>query len=230
MPEVKTSKIKFRDKFEATFKHRPNPFDQLFTKEIWTDECYFKGGYDIKPGDQVIDIGGHIGLFTVLAAKLGANVRTYEPVPENFDFLLQNIKENGVLDKVNAFNKAVTADGREVSLHTFFDDPKWNTGAARVLEEGKIGGLKAPSVKFDDVFREAGMKCDFLKLDCEGSEYEILYGGASDIFKLTKIISMEFHYSLQQGKMLANFLEKKGFNVNLRWAYGSVGLIQARRK
>jgi FkbM family methyltransferase len=227
------SEITFRNNIKAVFMHRPNPFDQLFIKEIWTDECYFKGGYDIKKGDRVIDIGGHIGLFSVLAAKLGASkVVTFEPVKNSYDILVSNIKENSVETIIEPYNIAITADGREVNLNTNFEDPNWNTGSPRVLEEGKTGETKAQSKKLDTIYREHGFYehgCDFLKIDCEGAEYEILYSAASEIFQATKTISMEFHHSLQDGKMLSNFLEHKGYEVKLRWAYGEVGILQAKR-
>jgi FkbM family methyltransferase len=231
---MKQSKVIFRNSIKGTFNHRPNPFDELFLREIWTDECYFRGGYDIKPNDTIIDIGGHIGLFSILAAKLGAKkVITFEPVKNSFDILVSNIKENNVESIVQPYNIAITADGREVNINTNFEDPNWNTGSARVLEEGKIGETKAQSKKLDTIFRENNLYepnvyCDFLKIDCEGAEYEILYGVPGEVFGHTKVISMEFHRSLQDGKMLSNFLEHKGYNVKLSWSYGEVGILQAR--
>jgi len=234
MSELKYN-IKFRDKVEAVFYHRVNPIESHIINEIWLHEVYFKDSCEINQGDNVVDIGAHIGSFSILAGKLGANVIAFEPLKDSYDYLVKNINANNLVDKIKAFNLAVTADGRDIRMYEEFNNDNWNTGCAHIYNEseGDLNKEKVKSKTLDTIYKENDLYrkgCQFLKIDCEGSEYEILYGTTPGVFNSTKIISMEFHHSLQEGKMLSNFLEKFGYDVKLQWAYAHIGLIRAKRK
>ena len=230
MPEVKQSKIKFQDKIEGVFNHRNNPWDSGIIREVWGG-VYFGDGFEIKEGDNVVDIGSHIGSFSVLAGLLGGNVIAFEPAKKNYDFLTENIKLNNLEDKIRAYNLAITADGRDVHLWTNFEDPTWNTGTINIDQDPRSAKEVTKSKTLDSVCQEHQLYdkgIDFLKMDCEGTEYEILYGATSNIFT-TKLISMEFHHSLQEGKLLANFLERRGYKVKLYWSASVHGIIKAKK-
>ena len=59
--------------------------------EIFVDKLYLQEGISILPGDIVLDVGANIGVFTLFAAKQGAQVFAYEPVPPTFEVLQHNI-------------------------------------------------------------------------------------------------------------------------------------------
>ena len=59
--------------------------------EIFVDKLYFQEVVSILPGDIVLDVGANIGVFTLFAAKQGAQVYAYEPVPPTFEVLQHNI-------------------------------------------------------------------------------------------------------------------------------------------
>jgi FkbM family methyltransferase len=59
--------------------------------EIFVDKLYLQEGISILPGDIVLDVGANIGVFTLFAAKQGAQVYAYEPVPPTFEVLQHNI-------------------------------------------------------------------------------------------------------------------------------------------
>jgi FkbM family methyltransferase len=63
--------------------------------EIWDDNLYFQEGVSILPGDIVFDVGANIGVFTLCAAKQGAHVYAFEPIPPTFGLLQQNIHLHG---------------------------------------------------------------------------------------------------------------------------------------
>jgi FkbM family methyltransferase len=60
--------------------------------EIFVDRLYLQEGVSILPGDIVLDVGANIGLFTLFAAKQGAQVYAYEPVPPTFEVLQYNTR------------------------------------------------------------------------------------------------------------------------------------------
>jgi phthiocerol/phenolphthiocerol synthesis type-I polyketide synthase E len=72
--------------------------------EIWDDKLYFQEGVSILPGDIVFDVGANIGVFTLCAAKQGAHVYAYEPIPPTFELLQQNIHLHGFDSMARARN------------------------------------------------------------------------------------------------------------------------------
>jgi FkbM family methyltransferase len=71
---------------------------RLILDEILLDKIYFQEGVSISLGDIVLDVGANIGVFALSAAKQGARVYAYEPIPDTFGLLKQNIQLHG-LDK-----------------------------------------------------------------------------------------------------------------------------------
>lgn len=160
-----------------------------------------------EEGDVVIDIGAYIGLFSMALAKKHPDILIYafEPVSINFRNMLRGIEANSIRN-IRAFQLAVTADGRELEMlysHSFMggsttlEIQKENISSAHLVE-------KVPSKTLDQIFAEFGIaRCKLLKIDCEGSEYEIIYGTRS----LNRIshIRGEFH--------LNKTLAAKGYSI-----------------
>src|SRR5258707_906552 len=72
--------------------------DRHVVFEVFVERIY---AVSVGPGDVVIDIGAHIGCFTVWAARQGARVFSFEPLPENFDALKRNTLLNCLSDVVH---------------------------------------------------------------------------------------------------------------------------------
>lgn len=167
------------------------------------------------PSDSlVIDIGAHIGIFSVYISKKANRVFAYEPVPENYELLKQNIKLNNLQNKVNIFNLAVS-DHRE-KLRIYLS--KFNTAGH---SEYKNGGnyLDVEAISLKDIFDVHNLyNCDFLKIDAEGAEYKILFGLPIEYFKRIKRIHLE-HHKIESGiddynpSSLKKLLEENGFRV-----------------
>lgn len=153
-------------------------------------------GFDrmrFRPDDVVIDVGGHIGIVSMYLAKKFPYIQiyAYEPVPLNYEFFLENIKRNGI-NNIRLSNVAVTSDRRDVRLAIY----RSNTGGATSnLPDMELAGYEyydVKSITLDDIFDQNGIdRCKLLKIDCEGSEHEIL----KTTTKLGRIewISGEFH-------------------------------------
>ena len=68
----------------------------------------------------------------------------------------------------------------------------------------------------DELLRRLGVaRCDLLKLDCEGAEYEILYGASEETLRAIDAITAEYHVGLNEHTVaeLVRFLESRGFIV-----------------
>jgi FkbM family methyltransferase len=143
----------------------------------------------VKEGDVVVDVGANIGYYTLLASKLvGKEGRVYafEPEPENYSFLLKNLKINNV-SNVIALQKAVSNKGGTVKLYLCEHNPG---GHSIVFARKRF--IQVESLTLDEFFKE-NPKVDVVKLDIEGGEMLALLGMKSIINRNASIkIFMEF--------------------------------------
>lgn len=161
---------------------------------------------NFHPGDVVIDIGAHVGVFSCYVAKRFPLVRVlaFEPVPENFASLQDNVRANG-LSNVVALNQAVTGDGRDVEIMV---DLLRNSGGGsaqqRPVRLATHSYYTVPSTTLDRILEEhVPDACRLLKIDCEGSEHEILH--ASRLLDRIQYVRGEFHINEQ--------LREQGYSI-----------------
>ncbi|MBI4976113.1 MAG: FkbM family methyltransferase [Spirochaetes bacterium] len=154
-----------------------------------------------EAGDIIVDIGANVGVVSIYLAKCFpfTTVYAYEPVPDNYRHLTMNIAANGVTN-IKPFNRAVTADGRDITINVSFDNSGGATAWAPKADDIKYDQI--PSTTVDTILTENRIsKCKLLKIDCEGGEYEALLHAR----KLSRVeyLSGEFHTN--------SFLTSKGY-------------------
>jgi FkbM family methyltransferase len=139
------------------------------------------------PRPTVFDVGGHIGSFAVMLASLVPNalVQVFEPVPANYEMLRRNIAHAGLRDRVHARQAAVGGRPGFVAVDAIgFSPDMRNTGGHSVqgspMYEVPPGGVECIEVvTLGDAIDAVG-RVDLLKIDCEGGEFESLYGLTAD--------------------------------------------------
>jgi FkbM family methyltransferase len=145
----------------------------------------------LQPGDTVVDIGAHIGYFSVLAGRIvgpEGTVFAFEPEPGNYRRLRDHLAQNG-LHQVQSFNVALGSSPGTAEMyfnsdndggHAFWDVAEHQL-CERTREEGKR--LSAEVVVLDHVLAglAPGKGPRLIKIDAEGMEYEILKGGLRTI-------------------------------------------------
>jgi FkbM family methyltransferase len=160
------------------------------------DEIRFVRGL-LKPGDCAIDVGGHIGFFTMqMAEAVGPEGRVYafEPLDANADLLERSIAENGFGGRVR-FQRAAAGAASGTATLTFPVETL-NSGGAYLLREGgaPLAGNRTqevPLVALDSLDLRRPVR--IIKMDVEGGEPQVLRG-ATRILKDDKpAILSEFH-------------------------------------
>ncbi len=184
--------------------------ESLALKAIYNelrDGHYDFSNIDFKKGDIVVDIGAHVGVISMYLAKKypDITVYSYEPFPDNFSNLYYNVRDLNNLTNIKTFPKAVTSDGRRLNMICNVKD---NTGGATSnLKDMNLFGHKTvtiDSVTLDSILEDNNIeKCKLLKIDCEGSEHEILY--TSKLLNRIEYLVGEFHIN--------NHLENKGYSL-----------------
>jgi FkbM family methyltransferase len=197
--------------------------------ETWSKKDYDIPGFTLAGGMTVVDIGANQGYFSLYAASKGATVYAFEPCTENFEILKWNVENNGFGDQVKMFNAAVTgrrgqvplfvledAAGEIVSEAVFTSNP--NTGE-------RVQTRSTESVTLDSAITDLHIfKCDLLKVDCEGAEYEILRSTSQDSFRKIARIAMECHENRMEEA--AAILRNAGFETVCEGS-GWLGILKA---
>jgi FkbM family methyltransferase len=142
---------------------------------IWSPSLTRLVRASLRPGLRFVDIGAHVGYFTILAGKLvgpRGRVWAFEPHPRNFELLLTNLDRNGV-GNAQCFQYAVTDKTGQAELFA----AQGNTGDHRLYasyDEARRSVL-VTAVALDDI-DEIASPVDFVKLDVQGVEEAALRG------------------------------------------------------
>lgn len=203
--------------------------------EIWIDEYYSPPGYEITDGQTIVDIGANIGVFALYAATRapGGRVYSFEPFPKSADYFEDNVRSSR-LDNIKLFRGAVAGETGERTLQV---NDSWLENAlsenSRYGEEQAVGGVTVKTVSLEDALADIE-QCDLLKIDCEGSEFEILYSSPPETLKKVRRIVGEYHQNDKERmnvKELCRFLEQHSFQIDLhRPENERIGMICARKK
>jgi FkbM family methyltransferase len=193
-------------------------------RDIWEEDVYHLSKGDLVAPKVIVDVGAHLGVFSILAAKKfpDASVYSFEPDPRNFELLSRNISLNGLEDRIHQFQVAISSKNGILSFfrsgslsisHSLFERK------FTVLNKKNYEEVKVRSFTLKDAFDRSKIKfCDLLKIDCEGAEFEILFGAPPDILRKIKKIVLEYHDGITDDNHndLAKFLGKNRFLVEVK--------------
>ena len=133
---------------------------------------------EVRRGSVVLDIGAHIGYYTLMMARLVGSrgrVFAFEPNPANYDLLRRNIQINSYRN-VTAVNRAVSDMQTKTRLHLSED----NSGDHRIYDS-KDGrrSVEVRSIGLNSYFRRYTRRIDFIKMDIQGAEPGAIRGMSS---------------------------------------------------
>jgi len=139
----------------------------------------------IKQGDIVIDAGSNFGVFSLFAAKKGANVFSFEPQDSCFEVLNKNINLNQLEDKITPLKLALGDIKGKVSFSSHKD---CNDSGATMITDRSRGrsGYSVDCTTMDNLVKDIGVdRVDFIKADIEGAE-RLMLSGAVNVLKKFK--------------------------------------------
>jgi FkbM family methyltransferase len=139
--------------------------------------------------DTWLDIGGHIGLFAIRMARQFPKIKeviSYEALPHNASFALENIKVNSVESNCSVVQKAIVP-GAEDTIDFFISN---DSGKHSILPIRGREILHVPAININDAINEHGATA--IKMDVEGAEYELIKA-VTDWSKV-RVIIIEYHF------------------------------------
>ncbi|MCK4622628.1 MAG: FkbM family methyltransferase [Desulfuromonadales bacterium] len=210
VPGVYKRTIEFKLKSGTSFFVREFMTIYIY-QEIFVDKCYDEAiGNSLEI--SIIDVGANTGMFALRAKEIApkAQIICFEPFPPNYDQLKANLEINS-LTGVTPMRKGVGGKSGKTRLYVH----PTNVGGHSV--HAGLSGDKFIEIELVDLASALsytpGGKCDLLKLDCEGAEYQIIKSLSLDIARKIKRIIFEPTYSIGSPDELGHHLQDLGYSV-----------------
>lgn len=200
-----------------------NPFtwDLVLGKDLEKDVKQ-EFSQNVNEGDTVIDVGAHIGEYTLLGAKLVGDKGFIISV-EPDHYTVKSLKENIILNDFKnclVLEKAVGEKAETKSLYKVSEEDVYGYLDPYVLNKKLMKHSEIEVTTIDEIILSKNLNLvNLLKIDVEGFEYEVLLG-CNDALKKNKIkkIIIELHPKYLKYKginedLIYTFLKKHGFKI-----------------
>jgi FkbM family methyltransferase len=185
------------------------PYDLKTFWQVFLHRCY-----PVRSTDRsIIDAGANIGLFSLYAARQAPNAKilAIEPFPATFERLCQAVRRHGLGDRVECMNCALCgSEGPRMMKPT--NQP---SQMQRVATGNVQGGISVPAQTLGGIIDGVSGEVDLLKMDIEGSEYEVLLNTASSDLRRVRRVVLEYHGDVEPytRAQLFSYLAAAGFDV-----------------
>ena len=202
--------------------------DLFVLREVLVEETY----RDVLPllpqrGLRVLDIGANLGSFTIWLSQTAKvdEAFCFEPEPDSFRLLRFNLANNSC-GFARALDSAVGGQSRAAQIALKEDSPGGTNIYRTPPDPGHHQGNAIQVVGFSEWLRQTPGLFDLLKMDCEGSEWEIVRETSQPEFARFGVIVAEVHCDpegLHAVEDFAGLMESRGFRT-VRWDRKSQGL------
>ncbi len=221
---------KFKD---LTLYYRKNSADEKVLEHSLDKDIFYPELYDLEKKDSmtIIDVGAHIGTFTMLSTiKLNkCKIISIEPNPESFSILKKNIEFNGITNVIPV--EAALTD-RPGPVKLYLSPENWEHSITNDFS-GKsivVQGLTLSAIfeKYEIVH------CDLVKMNCEGAEFKIVFDIPPNLLSKIKMMLILFHEDLvasnHNRNALKNYFIEHNFWVRESRTRKNRGWIIAKNK
>jgi FkbM family methyltransferase len=153
----------------------------------------------LKTGDTFIDIGGNIGLFSIVASSVvgkTGKVYTFEPAPFHCETIKKNIQLNN-FSNIRLFETALGSESGYIELVLPQGGNQGSLSIASSTVEDSVVKATVPISKLDNIVHENNLELDnlsLIKMDIEGAEMMAL-SGMTDLLKKFPSVLIEFNQS-----------------------------------
>ena len=143
----------------------------------------------------IVDAGANIGLFSVWAARQlpESRILALEPFPETFARLQHNLQINQLGSRVESVQLALAAQSGERLMPVAAESQRRSLIAADLETDGERV-VKVPSITIAELMDRYKLRqIDLLKMDIEGSEWEVLHSTPVSVLRSIRRIQFEYH-------------------------------------
>ena len=210
------NRLEYKLKNGPRFLVRTRTQDAWVIYSVYAEKCYLAEDMKIGENDTVVDVGAHIGAFSLFASLHATRGRVFavEPEPESFQMLEHNIQINNARNLV-PLRMAISGRTEPRILHLSGSSLEHSI-VSGAFDGPTHGETEVQSVSLKDFMnRQYIPTIDFLKLNCEGAEYEILFGSDDETLRRINGLVVQYH-DIGPGKderAMREFLTEKGFKI-----------------
>lgn len=191
--------------------------------KVWEYHLYEIYSQMINKESYCIDAGANLGFHSIQFGRLGKKVYSFEPQSYIYNQLCTNILFNG-LDNIIEAHKLGLGDKEEKKQMWNIEHENWvgngahNWGGRGLIQEG-YGGDRAINNEYreEDIIKLVSLdsleipKCDFMKVDVQGYEFNLFKGGKNLIKKNNPILFLENPPSEETSKETKEYLVELGY-------------------
>jgi len=190
--------------------------DLWIVKETCLDRHYEQASLPLQDGWTVVDVGAALGDYAVWAARQIPSGRliAVEPWPPSVSLLRSNLEKNRVYN-AEIYEGALSGTNGKARLSFQTNRAVQNTTTAQSQEHHSIS---VKTLTLASLFEQYGVSnCDYLKMDCEGGEYEILFSTSPQTLACVQRLCMEIHDGVNSHNRheMITFLEGRGYHTRL---------------
>jgi FkbM family methyltransferase len=185
----------------------------------WENEALAIWANQVRISELAVDVGAYLGVYSILAAKLGCpRVLAFEPNTNNFLQLQKNLSLNRVENLVKSFRIALGGESKTVSMITPGGRPNSsgsqisNSPTGRKLESWEIES-EVKMATLDSLLADETAHVSVIKIDAEGYELFILQGASQTLKHHGPAILIELLDSEKK-------VEADNFLINLGYSHG----------
>jgi FkbM family methyltransferase len=207
-------KINFKNGIQCIIR---NKFDVIaFYENFFMETNCPTDLMSIRKKDVIIDIGAHVGYFTLYASNIAKEGKIYSFEPTNQTY--QILEENVILNKLKNVKTTNCGVSDQVGTAILYIDDENSIGNSMFISNNK----KIEKIKVTNINKIIGDnhidKINLLKLDCEGAEFSILMKLSNREIEKIEKISVEVHLDLSETNLkdLEDHLRNNGFKVVTR--------------
>jgi FkbM family methyltransferase len=179
---------------------------------------------NVKEGNCCLDIGANVGAITLALAKaVGKSglIYSFEPHPSFYNKLSDHIKINNLENNVFAINKGISSSNKNIFLEE--DSRIEGKGNAGIVDFETINSYKIEAITLDQFVISYNLKSvNFIKIDVEGHEMEVINGCVETIKKFRPKILFESLSIFAKKGNKNNFSELENQFISLNYDFFGV--------
>lgn len=168
-----------------------------------------------KNNSVILDLGANVGVFSFYAYPFASKIYALEPAQEHFEVLEHMVKTNEMGDKIIPIKKAVSL---EDSTASFYHNTNRTAHSLKSIMNNFPDEMETvETIRLDTLFTQYNIKyVDFMKLDVEGAECDIVEGeGFFNVKDKIGALVIEYHqWSGRNPSQMVTALNDLGFDVN----------------
>ncbi len=225
-------------RLEYDFASRYDRFDKRQYEPVF----YLALTKEIKAGMCVVDIGAHIGMLTLAAAKrVGPTGRVYafEPAQESVRILRRHVEFNKWNERIEVVQAVVSDQNGRLPFYVYGASMAASLSRTNVevlnseRRTSPVSMVEVPSVTLDTFCKEHKFMPDVIKVDVEGAELLVLRGAQNLLLDISPVVLCEIHPAQMQNcgssvLELYAFLEEVGYALQAIDEPNPMGIFHAR--